>query len=173
MDYKPNIDAVVWFVENCWQTIIAHFPQAKFVIAGMNPVKEVELLAQFKGIDVTGFVDDILPYYQTADIFVAPFRLARGVQNKVLQAFSCALPVISTPMGAEGINCVADKSILLASTPSEFVEQVCRLVSDKELNKRIGAEALHLIQQDYSWEGQLAPLNNFLITQENVNEKRT
>lgn len=173
MDYKPNIDAVVWFVENCWQTIIAHFPQAKFVIAGMNPVKEVELLAQFKGIDVTGFVDDILPYYQTADIFVAPFRLARGVQNKVLQAFSCALPVISTPMGAEGINCVADKSILLASTPDEFVEQVCRLVSDKELNKRIGAEALHLIQQDYSWEGQLAPLNSFLITQENVNEKRT
>jgi sugar transferase (PEP-CTERM/EpsH1 system associated) len=173
MDYKPNADAVMWFVKNCWPTIIAQFPQAKFVIAGMNPVKEVELLTRNQGVEVTGFVEDILPYYQAADIFIAPFRLARGVQNKVLQAFSCALPVISTPMGAEGINCVAEKSILLASTPTEFIEQINRLATDSELTRRIGAAALQLIQQEYSWEGQLAPLNRFLFTQEDVNEKRS
>ena len=139
----------------------------------MNPVKEVELLTRNQGVEVTGFVEDILPYYQAADIFIAPFRLARGVQNKVLQAFSCALPVISTPMGAEGINCVAEKSILLASTPTEFIEQINRLATDSELTRRIGAAALQLIQQEYSWEGQLAPLNRFLFTQEDVNEKRS
>lgn len=170
MDYKPNVDAVLWFVEHCWQAILVHFPQAKFVIAGMNPVKDVSALAQVQGIEVTGFVEDILPYYQAADIFIAPFRLARGVQNKVLQAFSCALPVVSTPMGAEGINCIPETNILIAAEPKEFVQQVCRLASNHELARQIGIDALQLIEHDYSWEGQLAPLISFLNAQEDVNE---
>ncbi|WP_339899596.1 TIGR03087 family PEP-CTERM/XrtA system glycosyltransferase [Paraglaciecola polaris] len=173
MDYKPNVDAVLWFVENCWQNILSVYPNARFIIAGMNPTREVTALAHRQGVEVTGFVDEILPYYQTADIFVAPFRLARGVQNKVLQAFSCALPVVSTPMGAEGINCVADDSILIASTPSEFIAQVTRLATEPELSERIGAKALQLIKQEYSWEGQLSPILDFLLAHKNVNEKGT
>ena len=91
MDYKPNVDAVVWFAENCWPHIVARFPDSQFLIVGMNPTKQVLALSSLTGIEVTGFVDDILPYYHKAVTFVAPFRLARGVQNKVLQAVATGL----------------------------------------------------------------------------------
>ncbi|MFQ3192714.1 MAG: sugar transferase (PEP-CTERM/EpsH1 system associated) [Paraglaciecola sp.] len=166
MDYKPNEDAVIWFVNTCWPSIITQHPNAKFVIAGMNPSADINQLANDNSIEVTGFVDDILPYYQQADIFVAPFRLARGVQNKVLQAFACALPVISTPMGAEGILCQADQDILIASTPDEFIAQANQLIAQPKLAESIGQSALHIIKQHYSWQGQLQPLVNLLDSED-------
>jgi sugar transferase (PEP-CTERM/EpsH1 system associated) len=162
MDYKPNEDAVIWFVNTCWPSIIAQHPNAKFVIAGMNPSKDITHLANGKSIEVTGFVDDILPYYHQADIFVAPFRLARGVQNKVLQAFACALPVISTPMGAEGIMCQADQDILIASNGEEFIAQANQLIAQPEFGRSIGQSALQIIQKHYSWPSQLQPLVDLL-----------
>jgi sugar transferase (PEP-CTERM/EpsH1 system associated) len=162
MDYKPNEDAVIWFVNTCWPSIITQHPNARFIIAGMNPSADINQLANDKSIEVTGFVDDILPYYHQADIFVAPFRLARGVQNKVLQAFACALPVISTPMGAEGILCHADKNILIASNGEEFIAQANQLMAQPALAQSIGQSALHIIKQHYSWPSQLQPLVNLL-----------
>ena len=162
MDYKPNEDAVIWFVNTCWPSIITQHPNARFVIAGMDPSADITRLANDKSIEVTGFVEDILPYYHQADIFVAPFRLARGVQNKVLQAFACALPVISTPMGAEGILCQADQNILIASTPDEFIAHANQLIAQPTLAKSIGQHALQLIQNHYSWPSQLQPLVNLL-----------
>tara|TARA_R110001583_G_scaffold181353_1_gene338560 strand:+ start:2160 stop:3380 length:1221 start_codon:yes stop_codon:yes gene_type:complete len=158
MDYKPNVDAVVWFVNHCWQNVIEKYPNARFIIAGMNPNSEVLALKGKRGIEVTGFVDDILPFYHAADIFIAPFRLARGVQNKVLQAFSCALPVISTPMGAEGINCTPGNNVLIASDASDFFEQIVFLFENQDTAVDIGKKALRLIEEQYSWEGQLNPI---------------
>jgi sugar transferase (PEP-CTERM/EpsH1 system associated) len=162
MDYKPNEDAVIWFVNTCWPTIIEQRPKAKFIIAGMNPSNDISQLADDPSIEVTGFVEDILPFYHQADIFVAPFRLARGVQNKVLQAFACALPVISTPMGAEGILCQADRDILIASTPEEFITKANQLSDQPDFAQSIGQSALNIIKQHYSWQGQLQPLVNLL-----------
>ena len=162
MDYKPNEDAVIWFVNTCWPSIITQHPNARFVIAGMDPSADITRLANDTSIEVTGFVEDILPYYHQADIFVAPFRLARGVQNKVLQAFACALPVISTPMGAEGILCQADQNILIASTPNEFIAHANQLITQPTLAKSIGQSALQIIQKHYSWPSQLQPLVNLL-----------
>lgn len=162
MDYKPNVDAVVWFVENCWPAILKEFPDAEFIIAGMNPNSAVMNLQQYSGITITGFVDEILPFYHKADYFVAPFRLARGVQNKILQAFACGLPVISTPMGAEGIECNNDEHILLADTPEVFLQQIQRLHADKALSASLTTHALQLIQQEYSWQGKLAPLKEII-----------
>lgn len=162
MDYKPNEDAVIWFVNTCWPTIIEQRPKAKFIIAGMNPSNDISQLADDPSIEVTGFVEDILPYYHQADIFVAPFRLARGVQNKVLQAFACALPVISTPMGAEGILCQADQDILIAATSEEFIAQANKLIVHPEISDTIGQSALRLIQNHYSWQSQLQPLVSLL-----------
>jgi len=162
MDYKPNVDAVVWFADNCWQTISKKYPGAKFIIAGMNPNNEVLKLSECQGIEVTGFVEDILPYYHSADIFVAPFRLARGVQNKILQAFSCGLAVVATPMGAEGIVCEQGKDILLALQAEDFVQKIDVLLTHPDLTKSLGQNARELIVQYYSWEGQLQPLVNLL-----------
>ena len=162
MDYKPNIDAVAWFVENVWSGILSKYPLSRFIIAGMNPSAAVKKLESVKGIEVTGFVDDILPYYHQSDYFVAPFRLARGVQNKVLQAFACGLPVISTPMGAEGIDCQKERDILIASTAEEFLSCIVRLEKEKEFRESIKNNALALIHKHYSWQGKLQVLDDVL-----------
>ncbi|MBA6357452.1 MULTISPECIES: TIGR03087 family PEP-CTERM/XrtA system glycosyltransferase [unclassified Colwellia] len=162
MDYKPNIDSVVWFVENVWQKILKEYPKARFIIAGMNPTSQVKNLEKISGIEVTGFVDDILPYYHQSDYFVAPFRIARGVQNKILQGFACGLPVISTPMGAEGIDCTKDIDILIASTADEFLSCIKHLDCDAEFREKIKANALKLIHERYSWEGKLQVLDDVL-----------
>ncbi|MEO9945225.1 MAG: TIGR03087 family PEP-CTERM/XrtA system glycosyltransferase [Paraglaciecola sp.] len=162
MDYAPNVDAVVWFVENVWSEILAKWPEAKFYIAGMSPSDKVNNLSKHKGIVVTGFVEDILPYFHQATIFVGPFRIARGVQNKVLQAFACGVPVVSTNMGAEGIRCKNQESILLAATPEEFVDRIETLTLDKALSQSIADNALAIIHQHYAWEGVLAPFDRIL-----------
>jgi len=162
MDYKPNIDAVVWFVESIWGNVIKIYPKARFIIAGMNPSSAVKELVNITGVEVTGFVDDILPYYHQADYFVAPFRIARGVQNKVLQAFACGLPVISTSMGAEGIDCVQDEHILIANNEVEFLSAVEKLETDQMLREAIKKNALSLIHEYYSWQGKLQVLDEVL-----------
>ena len=162
MDYKPNIDAVLWFVDNCWSQIRTQYPEAEFIIAGMNPTSAINNLANQSGIIVTGFVDEILPYYHQADYFVAPFRLARGVQNKILQAFACGLPVISTPMGAEGINCRDNQEILLANSPEQFIQQINKLEQDAKLKSTLKDNALQLIEKDFSWSGKLSVLSQLL-----------
>lgn len=168
MDYKPNIDAVLWFVNECWAALREHYPAAEFIIAGMNPTREITDLTAQPGIVVTGFVDDILPYFHRADVFIAPFRLARGVQNKILQAFACGVAVVTTPMGAEGIACSDRQHLLLGNTPLEINQAVTELLNNQQLKTTIEQEALSLIQQSYSWAGQLAPLTAFLA-EENAN----
>ena len=150
MDYKPNVDAVVWFVEEIWSGILNQYPKARFIIAGMNPNNAVQELTKITGVETTGFVDEILPYYHKSDYFVAPFRLARGVQNKVLQAFACGLPVISTPMGAEGIDCEENKDILLANNQHEFLSAIKMLEKDSEFKQQLSDNALTLIHEHYS-----------------------
>ena len=162
MDYKPNIDAVVWFVEEVWPSIFANYNKARFIIAGMNPSSAVNELTNITGIEVTGFVDDILPYYHQSDYFVAPFRLARGVQNKVLQAFACGLPVISTSMGAEGIDCIQDEHILIANNDVDFLRAVETLENDQVFRATIKKNALSLIHEQYSWQGKLQVLDEVL-----------
>lgn len=162
MDYAPNIDAVLWFVEHVWQDILTCWPDAQFIVGGMNPTDKIQALAKIQGITVTGFVDDIMPYFAQANIFVAPFRIARGVQNKVLQAFACGIPVISTPMGAEGIRCQLDESILLAESPQDFVKHITRLTTEAALYARISANALSIIIEQYAWDSILHPFEQVL-----------
>jgi sugar transferase (PEP-CTERM/EpsH1 system associated) len=169
MDYAPNIDAVVWFVDNVWSKVLEKWPQAQFYIAGMSPSDKVKALAANQGVVVTGFVDDILPYFDQASVFVGPFRIARGVQNKVLQAFACGLPVIATNMGAEGIRCKDGESILLAQTPDDFMQQLLNLSENQELSKTIADNALQIIHQHYAWDSVLKPFEDVL--QQEVNKK--
>ena len=161
MDYFPNVDAVEWFVKNTWTDIKKKFPEAEFIIAGMNPTSRVKSLARYSGVEVTGFVDDIREYYDKADFFIAPFQVARGVQNKVLQAFACGLPVIGTRAAFEGINCNKNHGIVAEQT-EDYVETISSLLSDKELRTTLSKNALTLIQKEYSWSGCLKALNKMV-----------
>ncbi|WP_016957061.1 TIGR03087 family PEP-CTERM/XrtA system glycosyltransferase [Catenovulum agarivorans] len=167
MDYAPNVDAVVWFVEQVWPKIIAECSNAKFIIAGMRPTAKVKELTKFQGIEVTGFVDDIMPYYNQAHVFVAPFRIARGVQNKVLQAFACGLPTVATSMGAEGINCQDGQHLLVADEADDFANAVLRLINEGALAQGLGTNAVDLMQAEYAWESKLSALN-IVLNKESV-----
>lgn len=158
MDYKPNIDAMVWFVEHCWDAILAELPDAKLVIAGMNPAPSISSLSNTRGINVTGFVEDILPYYHQAWTFVAPFRLARGVQNKVLQASACRVPIVTTSMGAEGISFANPLSMYFAEDASAFIKACVESIRDRDQAETKAQQAYLAITSTYSWEHQLQPL---------------
>lgn len=162
MDYLPNEDAVAWFVEGAWNRVRERYPDAQFYIAGMNPSTKVKSLSRYPGVIVTGFVDDIRGYFDSAHVFVAPFRLARGVQNKVLQAFSCGLPTITTAMGCEGIACRAGEHVLVANTLDEIVEQIAWVMTNQNEARDLGARARDLIEREYSWDGKLAELEAIL-----------
>lgn len=163
MDYKPNVDAVLWFVEHCWPAICEAKPQAKFIIAGMNPEKAICKLHNTQNINVTGFVDDILPYFHCANIFVAPFHVARGVQNKILQAMSCGLPVVTTQKGGEGIQYQDGHDILVSSDAPSFTHTCLKLCEDIILRQQIGTRARETILQSYAWDSVLVPLNKALL----------
>jgi sugar transferase (PEP-CTERM/EpsH1 system associated) len=162
MDYAPNIDAVMWFIDLVWPAVKKQWPNAKFCIAGMNPTDKIKKLQLNEGIEVTGFVDDIKPYFDKANIFIAPFRIARGVQNKVLQAFACGLPVIASSMGAEGIRCNVEQDILLADTPEQFINRIEQLTNNQECYTYISDNALKNVTHNYSWESILQPLKTLL-----------
>ncbi|MEM7256612.1 MAG: glycosyltransferase family 4 protein, partial [Pseudomonadota bacterium] len=132
----------------------AQSPDAKLIVAGMKPSQRVLDLRKRGNIDVTGFVEEMLPYYHEADIFIAPFQIARGVQNKILQAFACGLPVVTTPIGAEGIDGVNEEHFLVAESPGHFAAQIQRLVEQPELYQRLSTAALKLINEEYLWEAK-------------------
>lgn len=100
--------------------------------------------------------------FDQASVFVGPFRIARGVQNKVLQAFACGLPVIATNMGAEGVRWKDGESILLAQTPDEFMQQLINLSENQGLSKAIADNALQIIHQYYAWDSVLKPFEDVL-----------
>lgn len=162
MNYRPNEDAVLWFVSEVWDEIRARWPGAEFVIAGMDPSPAVRQLARHEGITVTGYVDDILPYYHRATVFVAPFRMARGVQNKILQALACGLPVVTTSQGLEGINASRGEDVLIAETGSDFLGAIERLLCDSEYYHQLANAGPALIRRYYSWASVLENLNSTL-----------
>ena len=158
MDYTPNVDAMLWFYTEVWPSVISAWPDATLTIAGMNPTPAIAKLDGIDNVKVTGFVEDILPYFHNSNIFIAPFRIARGIQNKILQAFACGLPVVSTSMGAEGIRCSPGVNIEVGDEAADMFNAIERLVNDKSHFQSLRNQALATIEQYYSWDGILAPL---------------
>ena len=152
MDYAPNIDAVRHFAREIFPLIRQRFPHAVFEILGRRPPKSVRRLSEVDGINVVGEVDDVRAYLIRADISVAPMRIARGVQNKVLEAMAVGVPVVATPPAIEGIEIRDGEEVLVGSTPDEFAHQVVRLLSDEELRKSITRKAWNKMNQCYNWE---------------------
>ena len=158
MDYRPNVDAVCWFAAE----VLPLLPDARFVIAGRNPAPEVRGLAG-QGVTVTGAVDDMRSWLAAADVVVAPLRIARGVQNKVLEAMAMERSVVASPAAFEGIEAKPDRDLLVAEGPSATAEAVMSLLNDPARARRMGRAARKLVASTYRWEARLAPLRELLL----------
>ena len=163
MDYRPNIDAARWFADAVWPLIRADLPAARFTIVGSKPAPEVRALADRPGIEVTGRVPDVRPYLAAATAVVAPLRIARGIQNKVLEAMAMARPVIATPQAREGIDAQPGRDLLIAADAPAFAVACLALARDPARAAALGTAARARAVARYAWEPNLRLLDTLLL----------
>jgi sugar transferase (PEP-CTERM/EpsH1 system associated) len=157
MDYWPNVDAVQWFAAEVFPALRKRFPDLRFYIVGSRPAPAVEALAQQAGVVVTGTVPDVRPYIAHAAIAVAPLRIARGIQNKVLEAMAMARAVVVSPQALEGIEAEPGSELLLAEDAAAFIDAVATLLEGQDSARQaIGQAARAKVQRRYSWSSNLA-----------------
>ena len=160
MDYWANVDAVVWFTENVYLKVRESHPDIKFYIVGTNPTDAVKSLESHAGITVTGRVHDIRAYTQYAVCAVAPLRIARGVQNKVLEAMSMAKVVIASPEAMEGIRLCEDSEVTIAKNAGDYIKAISsQLRSDSTAEAHVSRQCM---LERYSWDAALNKLMNVL-----------
>ncbi|MCH8684322.1 TIGR03087 family PEP-CTERM/XrtA system glycosyltransferase [Pedomonas mirosovicensis] len=162
MDYWANVDAVVWFADEVLPKVRAALPETHFTIVGARPTAEVQKLARRPGITVTGTVDDVRPYIAAASMAVAPLRIARGVQNKVLEAMAMAKAVVTTPAAAQGIAATPGKEFLVGATAQSVADAVVSLAQDPQRAAAMGREARRLVLDRYDWGRSLSLLDDLL-----------
>ena len=167
MDYRPNIDAVLWFAHQVLPRILAQAPAARFQIVGMNPHARLDVLRGNPAIEITGGVADTRPYLQQAAVYVIPMRVGGGTRFKALEAMACAAPIVSTTLGVEGIDIRNGQEMLLADTPEEFAIAVLRVLADSAgsgvLRRQLGAQGRRFVETHYAWETIIPQLENVLI----------
>lgn len=152
MGYLPNIQAVQWFVNHCWSTIRARHPKATFRILGDGAPGEILQLARIPGVELKGFVPNMAEALLDAAIAVAPMQSGSGIQNKILEAMACGLPVVTSTIGLGPIAATPGKEILVADSPREVIDAICYLLENHEIAKSIGAQGRRFVSVNHSWE---------------------
>jgi polysaccharide biosynthesis protein PslH len=161
MDYRPNVDAVEYFVEAMLPEIHKLHPELKFAIVGRNPSPRVRRLASRPGVVVTGTVPDVGAYLAGCALVVAPFRIAQGIQNKVLEALAVGKPIVSTPGPAAAIGAKHGEILLIADTPEDFAKAVIALLDDPSLHRRF-ERGVEFVRGNFSWHQNLSRLEQLL-----------
>ena len=160
MDYWPNVDAVKWFADAVFPALRSRHPDLHFYIVGARPSAAVHALAQLPGVVVTGTVPDVRPFIAHARVAVAPLRVARGIQHKVLEAMAMAKPVVVSAQALEGIDAVAGVELLLAQDAAQFIEQISGLLAQRvSTAPATGAAARNRVQCSYSWFSNLSRID--------------
>lgn len=162
MDYWPNVDAVCWFVAEALPMLLRRWPSLRLHIVGRNPSAEVQVLAG-PAVNVTGTVPDVRPWLQHAAVVVAPLRLARGVQNKVLEAMAMARPVVAASHCVEAIDAQSGSDLLAAAEATDYVDQIDRLLGDRTLADRVGLAGRACVLTHYSWTARLGGIDHELL----------
>lgn len=158
MLYQPNIQAVLWFYDNCWKAIKEKVPTASFYIVGRDPAREI--LALHNGIDifVTGTVDDVSSYIRSAEVCINPVFSAGGMQNKLIEYFASSKAVVATSIANEGIRAAADSMFLEANDNQTFVKQVIILLEGEVSAIEMGRSAREFVKQHWTWESHFLKL---------------
>jgi len=164
MDYRPNVDAMLWFHGSVWPLVRARLPDAHLYVVGKDLHRRLASLRSDPSVTVTGYVADILPYFGGADVYVAPLRIGGGTRLKVLEAMSAGLPLVATTLGVEGIGLTHDEHALLADTPTGFSQAILALVRDLERGRALGEAARQFVVERYDWEQIAARLEPLYAT---------
>jgi sugar transferase (PEP-CTERM/EpsH1 system associated) len=162
LDYLPNVDAACWFCEEVWPGVRKRYPQAEVWLVGRRPAARVLRLAEKEGVKVVGQVPDVRPSVRQAAVSIAPLRIARGIQNKVLEAMAMGKAVVASDAALQGLPERAGAPVVCANTPQEWVEQISRLFADEELREQLGRRAREYVEHRHSWERCLEPLGQLL-----------
>ena len=152
MDWLPNIDAMTWFVEEIFPKVKQAVPEVELAIVGRNPSPEIQRLSEKDPrIIVSGKVPDVRPWMAQGEVFIVPIRVGGGTRLKIYEAMAMGLPVISTTIGAEGLNYAHGENILIADRPDDFADTVVGLLEDSERRRGLGKAARDFVVKNYSW----------------------
>ena len=167
--HSPNVDALLLFCREIYPYIKERVPQARLTVAGKLPVartestSQLEALAADPSVDLKGFVPDLRPLYHNHAVFVAPITVGAGVRVKILEAMAAGIPVVTTSIGAEGIECEPGLDLLIADDPEEFAGHVVRLLEDQDLAGRMAARARRVVETRYHWEALARSFENVCL----------
>ena len=163
MNYRPNVDAVTWFVREVWPIVRRRQPLARFLVVGRDPTASVRRLASAKGVEVLGDVADVSPFLQLARVVVAPLRIARGLQNKVLEAMAMGRPVVTSSAAASCMTAEPGRELIVADLKEDFAQKVVQLLTDDRLCDRVASAGCRRIQRDYDWSRNLREYERIVL----------
>lgn len=162
MNYYPNVDGCVWFAREILPLVRRDVPGARFTIVGSHPSAEVSALSSIPGVTVTGFVDDTRTWIGKAQVSVAPLRIARGIQNKVLEALAMGLPVVGTTCATQGVDGRAERDYLVRDDAPSFAQAVIGLLRAPQQAAELGRRARAFVEATYDWEVVFRPLDDIV-----------
>jgi sugar transferase (PEP-CTERM/EpsH1 system associated) len=162
MDYFPNVDAVLQFARNIFPRVRARVPKAELRIVGSDPTRSVLRLNSMPGIKVTGYVRDIRPHVADSAVAIAPLRIARGTQNKVLEMMASGIPVVASPQAAKGIQAVPGEHLIVADSAEEFAHHVVELLQDRHLRRKYSEAGRMQVERAHSWAAAMELLDDVL-----------
>jgi len=163
MDWLPNEDAVFYCADQILPRVLRYVPEAKLLVVGRRPSQRLQALAgRSHALQITGQVEDIRPYMQSASVYVVPLRVGGGTRLKIFEAMATGKAVVSTSIGAEGLPVQHGENIMLADDPEEFARRVVELLRDPVQRRRVGHTGRRLVEQNYSWSSVSARFDTVL-----------
>lgn len=151
MDFRPNVDAALWFADEVLPRLRQMIPRAHVAFVGQRPHERITALSRREGIHVTGWVPDTRPYIADAAVYVVPLRMGGGTRLKVLEAMAMGKAIVSTPLGVSGIACQDGREVVIADRADEFARAVASLIRDRERARELGQNARRLVEAQYDW----------------------
>jgi sugar transferase (PEP-CTERM/EpsH1 system associated) len=172
MDYFPNIDGMLYFTKDIFPVVRRSVPDVQLRIVGSNPSRAVRDLASMPGVTVTGHVPDVRPHLDTATLAVAPLRLARGTQNKILEAMAMNMPVVATSVAAKGIDASPGRHLAVGDSPGEFAAKLIELLRNPDLREQLSMAGRRQVENAHAWPNSMAILDEILKTTQEDSENR-
>lgn len=152
MSFPPNVDAVMYFYREIFPLVRVGVPDVRLLVVGKSPYESIKKLGEDENVVVTGYIEDTRKYIAMADVVICPMRIGGGIKNKILEAMSLGRAVVSTSIGAEGINVTSGENILIADTPAEFADSTIKMLNDSSFRERMIRNARELINEHYTWD---------------------